>query len=387
MIYIDNGNQADAPQQNPGKVVVRPQRLDVSILDKVKKGTLPNDTREINIFGSLTDYKSYTINNPATADLRELSETDWCELQHQGQKSILNGSTAVAEFNDQVSNLMAFDDHVMHVGQILHQQQLAHPRHDVYKPDLWTKEQYLHQARKDWNVYGYKQLKLNAQLVQELKSKKEKAKRDNNQAEVAALVNEVHGLESQVLYYWYGKMEEKARKILEPRIWEQINDIEDSYELFQALKIEEEKYTLLELIDTLDTSKTELEANIEDTLAILDANLNHIEGLFVLGHHQAKEAFTRMNRLCATDVKWKGEEIWRKVMLERFMDDKGASYFEACKDLGDVKKDLEMARVIFGEKIERGFEELEVWRGECLDVWRDAERVWLRGVAGMEEET
>lgn len=168
------------------------------------------DNRKINIFVHLTDQKSFIVDNPATAELRELRETEWVKLQHQGRKSIPNGPTAVAEFNDQFSKLVDFDGHAIHVGQILHQQQLGHPRHDVYESDLWTREHYLNQARKDWNSYGDKQLKLNAQRVLELKLKKEKAKRNNDQAEVAELVREIHGLESQILYHWDHQMERKS---------------------------------------------------------------------------------------------------------------------------------------------------------------------------------
>ncbi|TID18013.1 hypothetical protein E2P81_ATG10983 [Venturia nashicola] len=153
-----------------------------------------------------------------------------------------------------------------------------------------------------------------------------------------------------------------------------------------SIKGQEEEPTLLKLITTLNNSKASLECKIEDTLSILDANLNHIQGLFELSHRQSRRAFTRMLRLCANDVRAKGEEVQREVMLERFMSGKGISYFEACWDIDVVKGDLETARCVLQDRVEAGLEEMDGFGREYLDVCVGAERAWLEGVAAMRRE-
>lgn len=363
-------------------MIVRPQRLDVSILEKIKEGTLTDNTQNVDIFGSLANYKSCIIDNPATADLRELSSAEWSELEGQGRFSLVNSPTAFEEYNHKIAQLSTFDDHVDTVGQILHQQQLAHPCYVLPEIDLWTDKKWLGQARDDYAKFGEKQKRKLKKQILELKERKAKAKANNKEAEVADAVKEMHSHQDQALYFWCRKFDEEAREILESEVWEQIDDMEDSYEVFQALNINEqkEKRDIFELIDALDHSRAELESNIENTLAILDANLNHIQGLFELSHRHSRVAFTRMFHLCADDVRWKGEDVQREVMLERFMSG-GFSYFEACKDIDSVRKDLETARLVFEDKIEGGFEELGRWRGDHLDVCVDAERAWVKAVA------
>ncbi|RDI83070.1 hypothetical protein Vi05172_g6974 [Venturia inaequalis] len=388
VIILDDGDSADTPPQSPRKVLVRPQRLDVSVLDKIKEGTLIDHTRKIDIFGSLMNYKSYIIDSPVTADLRELSKPEWDNLGAQGRLSIVDSPTAYAEYGRKISRLWAFDDYANYVSQILHQQQLAHPLHAVRTTDLWTEKKYLDQARDDYKKFGLGQIKTLKEPFLALKERRNKAKQAGNQDEYAKAIREMHSHKDQSLYFWSKKMDQGVRKILEPEIWEQIDDIEISYEVFQGLNIkrEEEKPTLLELITTLNTSKASLECKIEDTICILDANLNHIQGLFELSHRQSRRALTRMLRLCANDVRTKGEGMQREVMLERFMSGKGFSYFEACRDIDVVRGDLETAKCVFQERVEGGLGELEGWGREYLDVCVGAERAWLKGIAEMRRE-
>ncbi|TID18014.1 hypothetical protein E2P81_ATG10984 [Venturia nashicola] len=151
VIFLDDGNQADidAPRQSPKKLIVRPQRLDISVLDKIKEGTLIDDTGRIDIFGNLVNYKSYIIDNPAIADLQELSKPEWGNLGAQGRLSMVDSPTAYAEYQRKITQLTAFDDYADHVGQILHQQELAHPFHHVHVADLWTEKKYKDQAMDD----------------------------------------------------------------------------------------------------------------------------------------------------------------------------------------------------------------------------------------------
>lgn len=389
MIFLDDGDQPDAPPQSPQKLIVSPQRLDVSVLDKIKGGTLiDNESMRIDVFGSLVNYKSYIIDDPATADLRELSKPEWNDLATIGTTlSTVNSSTAYAEYERKLAQLSAFDDYANHIGQILHQQRLAHPLHHVYVSDIWTEKKYLDQARDDYNKYGQRRIKKLKEPFLALKERRNRAKQAGNQDEYAEVVREMHGYKDQALYYWCRKMDKGARKILEPEIWEQIDEVKNSYEVFQALQIarQEEEPTLLELVITLNMSKASLESKIEDILCILDANLNHIQGLLELSHRQSRRALTRMVRLCAIDVRAKGEEVQREAMLERFMSGKGFSYFEACKDIDGVRGDLQTARCVFRERVEAGLEELGGWGSEYLDVYVGVERAWLKGVAGMRE--
>lgn len=380
VIHLDDREQADVPLSSPRKVIVRPERLDVSLLKKVADGTLATENTEIDIFGSVAKYKFSITSNVAVADLREQSKAEWNRLQQRGLNSPVNGPTAIAEFEHRTTRLKAFDKYVNAAGHFLHQQYLSLPLQNVFQADLWTDERLLNQARDDWLRFAHaqKHRKENEILLKQLASRQAEAKRTNDESAQLTISKEVNERKSQVLYFWHRKMEEKLEALFTSRNLEAVDEVVESYTLFQSLKVEENNHnnrTILQLVKTHDESQVSLTSKIENILVILDANLNAAELLTTSCKNLSRKANTRMRRLCAVDVAWKGEQEQRRVAEKRFMDDKEHGYFKSIDELEDVLSFQETAREIM-EKIEMIYGELECMV-LCDDVLVNAEMAIL----------
>jgi hypothetical protein len=364
-----------------------PEPLDRSILDEVKSGTLPTQDNKIDIFASLSSLVPVTTTNPLLADLKLHSDAVWEKLQ-VGVVGSTNDEDMVAEFHSQIARAEEFDQYIDMAGKFLHLQSSETPANKFLESDTWSEEKMCSEVRKDWLKYYDLQKQKHGEYRDKLKSRYKYAKLRNNEREMVELNAEKGQFFTDIVKKFRRKLERQmVRKYLMVPIKEGIEEVEESYYLFLALRLEEETpgCSTLQLIEDHERAQEKLVDDIDDLLLTLSHNVDFVEA-FRTGpsgtSKLSKKALTRMRRICAMDVEEGEEREW--AAKQRFLS-KGHGYFRAFDEIEEVKIDEGICMAIW-EKVEDLMVELEmkVLKSDALECAQMA-LVRVMGAAGKSD--
>jgi hypothetical protein len=372
VIYLDEDEPNKNSSQSREGVKMLPERLNMSILDKVAEGNLPNQDSKIDIFGSLAHYDSSIINNPAVADLRDRCEAEWKRLQPQRTAFSANNQIAVPEFNLQVSRLQALDDYTATAGQLLHQHQLSHPSNFKYEFDSLDDESLSNTIKDDWKRYYNAAKQKNSLYYADLKARHNTAKLSNNKEELGKLYEEQRGFRKQIFIDFQRKLEIGMCRPMMAQFKAALKELEDSYTLFQSLKLEEAKRsrTTLELIEEHDRLQNRLAENLDAQISHIDINLQAVDLLLEGSLTDIRSATTRMHRLAAVDVE---DPVERLRETERRVVEAGPAYFKGYFEVADTLGFIGTANTIM-DKLEGDLKALD---GPVLDAYISGEMALL----------
>jgi hypothetical protein len=376
VIYLDDIDDENNTSESRTGLAMRPEPVDVSILQKVSDGTITDEDSKIDIFGSIAKYNSRFPNNPILADLRDRSEAEWKKLQQKGVAGSADDPAAVSDFNLKGSRLQNLDDCISAAAELLHQQDLDHPSNRKHESDLWDDETLIQQVREDWIKYYNTEKKKPpfSSYHADLNTRHAKAKLGNNKEELAQLYTEQLNFRKRIFKAFQTKLEKQMSRGMIESVKTSINDLEDSCTLFRALNVEESKRdrTILELVKEHDRAQAELAEGLDTQLSRLDANLEAVDLLLKCVRQKSRSASTRMRRLTAVDVQ---DEEERVREAERRAVGGGHAYFKAFSELKDTREFNETAELIL-DKIAEGIRTLPV--EVMLDADTSAEMALLR---------